>query len=83
MSGSHQYLLTSPYEGLRPTTPQYEAGSRTEPPVSVPKALNINVQSLKHCEIRSTYAVHIPAATAAALPPELPPADLSSTEPLG
>jgi hypothetical protein len=34
-------LLIRPYEGLSPTTPQYEAGSLTDPPVSVPKALGI------------------------------------------
>ena len=28
-----------PYEGLKPTVPVYAAGSRTEPPVSVPSAL--------------------------------------------
>jgi hypothetical protein len=32
-------LLTIPYDGFSPTTPQYAAGSRIEPPVSVPKAL--------------------------------------------
>lgn len=32
-------LLMSPYEGLSPTTPQYNAGNLTDPPVSVPKAL--------------------------------------------
>ena len=46
-----------PYEGLNPTTPQYEAGSLTDPPVSDPNA-----------------AKHIPLATEAADPPELPPA---------
>ena len=30
------YRLISPYVGLRPTTPQSDAGWRTEPPVSVP-----------------------------------------------
>src|SRR5262249_34046399 len=29
---------SSPYLGLSPTTPQYAAGIRTEPPVSVPRA---------------------------------------------
>ena len=32
------YRLTTPYVGLRPTTPQSDAGCRTEPPVSVPSA---------------------------------------------
>ena len=30
---------TSPYDGLKPDIPVYEAGSRTDPPVSVPSAL--------------------------------------------
>ena len=30
------YRLTRPYVGLRPTTPQNEAGCRIDPPVSVP-----------------------------------------------
>ena len=30
--------LSMPYEGLKPYTPQYDAGMRTEPPVSVPSA---------------------------------------------
>ena len=47
---------TSPSEGAIPTTPHCEAGSRIDPPVSVPTARGTN-----------------PAATAAALPPELPP----------
>lgn len=38
-------LLTIPYEGFSPTTPQYEAGRRTEPPVSVPRALKLFGQS--------------------------------------
>lgn len=29
----------TPYEGLKPMMPVYAAGSRTEPPVSVPKAI--------------------------------------------
>jgi hypothetical protein len=32
------YRLISPYVGLKPTTPQSDAGWRTEPPVSVPSA---------------------------------------------
>ncbi len=47
---------TRPSEGAIPTTPHCEAGSRIDPPVSVPTARGTN-----------------PAATAAALPPELPP----------
>ena len=39
MGGTCAYLLSSPYEGFNPTTPQYDAGRRTEPPVSVPSAL--------------------------------------------
>lgn len=30
---------TMPYDGLNPTMPVYAAGRRTDPPVSVPKAL--------------------------------------------
>ena len=45
--------------GLRPTTPQKEAGCLIDPPVSEPIA-----------------AAHNPAATEAALPPELPPGTL-------
>ena len=30
---------SKPYEGLKPTVPVYAAGSLTEPPVSVPRAL--------------------------------------------
>ncbi len=32
------YRLMSPYVGFSPTTPQSDAGCRTEPPVSVPSA---------------------------------------------
>ena len=53
------HLLTLPYVGFRPTTPQKEAGCLIEPPVSDPIA-----------------AEHKPAATDAALPPELPPGTL-------
>ena len=38
LSGSTPRLLTRPNVGLRPTTPQSEAGMRIEPPVSVPSA---------------------------------------------
>ena len=38
-SGINPYRDTRPYVGLTPTTPQKAAGSRTEPPVSVPRAL--------------------------------------------
>lgn len=34
-----------PYEGLRPTTPQYDAGLRVEPPVSEPKALSDQIKT--------------------------------------
>lgn len=34
-----------PYEGLKPTVPVYAAGSLTDPPVSVPKALSLSAQS--------------------------------------
>jgi hypothetical protein len=37
---------TSPYDGLKPTTPQYAAGRRTEPPVSVPRALKKRIKGL-------------------------------------
>ena len=33
-------LEMMPYDGLNPTTPQYEAGFRTDPPVSEPIALS-------------------------------------------
>src|ERR1700722_13813925 len=49
--------LTRLYVGLIPTTPQKEAGSRIDPPVSVPS------------EARHSFA-----ATAAADPPDEPPA---------
>jgi len=39
------YLLKSPYDGFNPTTPQYEAGRRIEPPVSVPSALHGDISS--------------------------------------
>jgi len=48
----------APYDGLKPTIPVYAAGNLTDPPVSVPRAIN-------DCLV----------ATAAALPPELPPAE--------
>ena len=48
---------------MNPTTPQYAAGRRTLPPVSLPTA-------------RTTA----PAATAEALPPELPPATLGPND---
>lgn len=35
---------SNPYEGLNPTVPVYAAGSLTEPPVSVPRALYHNHQ---------------------------------------
>jgi hypothetical protein len=38
---------SNPYEGLNPTVPVYAAGSRTEPPVSVPRAL-------RHDSLQST-----------------------------
>ena len=34
---------TLPYEGFKPTTPQKEAGIRTEPPVSLPRELSSGV----------------------------------------
>ena len=77
MNQTRTDLLMRPYEGFKPVIPQYDAGRRTEPPVSVPSALG-----LAECCANSiswlTHASHIPAATAAALPPELPPADLCS-----
>lgn len=36
---NYVHLLTIPWDGFSPTTPQYEAGRRIEPPVSVPRAL--------------------------------------------
>src|SRR2546428_4378595 len=56
-SGMTPRALTVPYVGLKPTTPQSEAGTRIDPAVSVPIAQS-----------------HSPAATAAADPPEDPPA---------
>ena len=53
-------IETRPRLGLRPTTPQQDAGMRIEPPRSLPSA-------------RPTR----PAETAAALPPDDPPADRS------
>lgn len=38
-SGIRPYLETRPYVGLYPIIPQYEAGFRTDPPVSDPMAL--------------------------------------------
>ena len=71
----------SPYDGFRPTTPQYEAGKRVDPPVSVPSALAPSLMSTSRQvkQDNEPHARHIPDATAAALPPELPPADLLST----
>ena len=70
------HLLTIPYDGLNPTTPQYDAGNRIEPPVSVPSALfqNQSSASLNRPSEKRTHASQRPIATAAALPPELPPA---------
>ena len=58
--------------------PQYEAGSRVDPPVSVPSALEIYIFATPLRICRNTHAKHIPPATAAALPPELPPALLGT-----
>src|SRR5215469_4032543 len=54
--------LTLLYVGLIPTTPQKAAGSRIEPPVSVPRLPR-----------------HSSAATAAADPPDDPPATRSKS----
>jgi hypothetical protein len=43
------HLDISPYDGLKPKTPVYAAGNRTEPPVSVPIALELNQPGL-HCK---------------------------------
>ena len=37
-SGKQPSVGTSPYVGLKPTTPQHAAGMRIEPPESVPSA---------------------------------------------
>jgi len=37
--GMSPCLETNPYDGFNPTTPQYAAGLRVEPPVSDPRAL--------------------------------------------
>jgi hypothetical protein len=45
----------SPYDGLNPTVPVYAAGSRTDPPVSVPSALyNVSILTAvpPHANIR-------------------------------
>lgn len=77
VSSHPSHRLTRPYEGLRPTIPQYEAGRRVDPPVSVPSALmdlSPSISDEKEPSPRSqTHAQAIPPATAAALPPELPP----------
>ena len=51
-NGISPYLETRPYVGFNPMTPQNEAGNRTDPPVSDPKALynhnyNIKVEIFK------------------------------------
>lgn len=38
-NGMRPYRETRPYVGFSPTTPQYDAGFRTDPPVSDPSAL--------------------------------------------
>lgn len=48
-------LLMRPYEGLSPTTPQYEAGSLTDPPVSVPKALVFACQQVNGLGMQRDY----------------------------
>lgn len=40
--GIRPYLETTPYDGFKPTTPQYDAGFLVEPPVSDPMALEKN-----------------------------------------
>ena len=66
-----------------PTTPQYAAGSLVDPPVSDAKALQFP-HTISRRRIfaydKKAYTRHIPAATATALPPELPPATLASSE---
>ena len=82
--GTCAYLLSNPYEGFNPTNPQYDAGRRTEPPVSVPSALQKDISSTRYkLENVLADASHSPAATAAALPPELPPAERPSLSPNG
>jgi hypothetical protein len=71
------YLLTIPYDGLNPQRPQYDAGNRIDPPVSVPRALANAWSVYNRTYDYATYASQRPAATAAALPPELPPEDLA------
>src|SRR2546421_108254 len=56
-SGKQPSIETSPYVGLKPTTPQQAAGMRIEPPESVPRAASTS-----------------PVASAAAEPPDDPPA---------
>ena len=48
-----------PYEGLKPTVPVYAAGSRTDPPVSVPKALNPLAQNalFLFCKLVPTHNI--------------------------
>ena len=56
LSGKTPVVSTEPMVGLNPTTPQRDAGTLIEPPVSLPTAQS-----------------HMPAATAAADPPDDPP----------
>ena len=69
-SGINPYRDTRPYVGLTPTIPQKAAGSRTEPPVSEPRALkkchtNIliihsSINQSIYPSIHSTYlSIHI------------------------
>lgn len=64
------HLLTRPYDGFKPYMPQYEAGNRIEPPVSVPNALQSRQYTFARIErhnIRETHATsHSRGATAAA-----------------
>jgi hypothetical protein len=50
---------SKPYEGLNPTVPVYAAGSLTEPPVSVPRALYSNHAAVSiHPQSNSISSTH-------------------------
>ncbi len=63
--------------GFNPTTPQKDAGWRTDPPVSEPIATAIFIIlfyfELKCIKYALSLLSTIPADTLAAAPPELPP----------
>lgn len=46
-----------PYEGLKPVVPVYAAGSRTDPPVSVPNALFLSVKISEVLKSKLTHHI--------------------------